>query len=249
MNYKNKIQGVFIHKSFFEIDDLSLPQKLIFAKICDLDNEKGCYASNKFFADLFKISTRQVSTHINNIIKKGYVTSKFVMKEGTKEIDYRVLNTTSRGIEELQHKGYGRTVPISKESNNNNNIKEREEQFSIEICALGLEYKPMIDPEIIKAFISHWTEPNRSGKKMKFELQQTWDHKRRLDTWIRNNKQWNKEKKPQAKKNFKWSSTMKHYVAYCECGKSDFYDPWKADRGLLDTKCCGKELLAERIAS
>ena len=171
------------------------------------------------------------------------------MKQVTKEIDYRVLNTTSRGIEELQHKGYGRTVPISKESNNNNNIKEREEQFSIEICGLGLEYKPMIDPEIIKAFISHWTEPNRSGKKMKFELQQTWDHKRRLDTWIRNNKQWNKEKKPQAKKNFKWSSTMKHYVAYCECGKSDFYDPWKADRGLLDTKSCGKELLAERIAS
>ena len=132
---KDKVQGVFIHHSFFEIEDLSLPQKIIFAKVWDLDNEKGCYASNKYFAELFNISPRQVSTHINNIVKKGYLSSKFKYKDGTKEIDYRVLNTTSRGMEDLQHKGYGRTIPISKD-NINNNIKE----FNIAETNINFQY-------------------------------------------------------------------------------------------------------------
>ena len=91
---------------------------------------------------------------------------------------------------------------------------------------------------------------------MKFELQQTWDSKRRLDTWIRNTKQWEtKSNKKIVNKKFKWSTTMKHYLGYCgnvDCAKfghSDFYDPWKTDRGLEETKCCGTEVLAERIAS
>ena len=216
MNYKNKVQGVFIHKSFFEIEDLSLPQKIIFAKVCDLDNEKGCYASNKYFAELFNISPRQVSTHINNIIKKGYLSSKFKYKDGTKEIDYRVLNTTSRGMEELQHKGYGRVLPISKESNYNNTIKVREQKFINKVLAEGLKQTPMVHPDICDAFTSHWTEPNIAGTRMKFEMQKTWDFKRRMDTWIRNDKNWNGGKQIDKSK-FKYDSTQKFYIGFCEC--------------------------------
>lgn len=38
-----------------------------------------------------------------------------------------------------------------------------------------------------QAFISYWTEPNKSGSKMRFELERTWHTGRRLGTWDRNN--------------------------------------------------------------
>jgi len=56
-------------------------------------------------------------------------------------------------------------------------IKERELLFTQSV--LKFDYpKPMLDN-----FISYWTEPNKSGTKMLFELKPTWDTKRRLKTW------------------------------------------------------------------
>ena len=39
--------------------------------------------------------------------------------------------------------------------------------------------------ELCNQFFSYWTEKSASGK-MKFQLEKTWDTKRRLDTWRRN---------------------------------------------------------------
>lgn len=39
--------------------------------------------------------------------------------------------------------------------------------------------------ELCNQFFSYWTEKSASGK-MKFQLEKTWDTKRRLDTWQRN---------------------------------------------------------------
>ena len=38
--------------------------------------------------------------------------------------------------------------------------------------------------EMIRAFYDYWTEPNKSNTKMRFELEKTWDVKRRLNTWV-----------------------------------------------------------------
>ena len=35
-----------------------------------------------------------------------------------------------------------------------------------------------------KAFIDYWTEPNKSGTKMRFELERTWHLSRRLSRWV-----------------------------------------------------------------
>jgi hypothetical protein len=37
--------------------------------------------------------------------------------------------------------------------------------------------------ERIKKFYDYWTEPNKSGTKMRFELEKTWELSRRLNTW------------------------------------------------------------------
>ena len=64
-------------------------------------------------------------------------------------------------------------------------IQEREADFRREIqlvdgFADGLKSE----------FCDYWTEPNRSGTKMKFELEKTWDAKRRLTKWYNNNLKW-----------------------------------------------------------
>jgi intein/homing endonuclease len=38
--------------------------------------------------------------------------------------------------------------------------------------------------EMRKEFIEYWTEPSKSGTKMRFELEKTWDLKRRLHRWL-----------------------------------------------------------------
>ena len=43
-------------------------------------------------------------------------------------------------------------------------------------------------PTMLEDFISYWTEKNKSKTKMRFELQKTWDTKRRLANWNNNNK-------------------------------------------------------------
>jgi len=42
--------------------------------------------------------------------------------------------------------------------------------------------------ELRKNFISYWTEPNKSKTKMRFQLEKTWDTKRRLETWASRDK-------------------------------------------------------------
>ena len=43
----------------------------------------------------------------------------------------------------------------------------------------------VIIPEV-KKFVSYWTEPNQSGTKVRWELQRTFDVKRRLTNWFSN---------------------------------------------------------------
>lgn len=45
--------------------------------------------------------------------------------------------------------------------------------------------------EMIRAFFDYWTEKNRSGTRMRFELEKTWETARRLATWSNREKEKN----------------------------------------------------------
>ncbi len=49
-------------------------------------------------------------------------------------------------------------------------------------------YEHLYDPDMLNDFFEYWTEPTPNGKKMRFELEKTWDVKRRLSRWYNNNK-------------------------------------------------------------
>ena len=49
-------------------------EKVLFVEINSLDNERGCFASNRYFADFFDISDRQIRNIIASLRDKGFIT-------------------------------------------------------------------------------------------------------------------------------------------------------------------------------
>lgn len=41
--------------------------------------------------------------------------------------------------------------------------------------------------ETLREFYDYWSEPNKSGTKIKWQLERTWDTKKRLERWTNNN--------------------------------------------------------------
>lgn len=67
--------------------DLAPNAKLLYGEITALCNEKGyCWASNQYFADLYKVSKITVSRWISTLNKKGYISIDTLYREGTKEL-------------------------------------------------------------------------------------------------------------------------------------------------------------------
>lgn len=87
-------------KSYFAVipanvrydEDLPPNAKLLYGEITALCNNDGfCWASNKYFADLYGVSTISISKWISALARRGYISSKLVYKDGTKQIDKRYI--------------------------------------------------------------------------------------------------------------------------------------------------------------
>ncbi len=49
-------------------------EKVLFVEIHSLDNERGCFASNRHFSEFFGVSERQIRTYIASLREKGFIT-------------------------------------------------------------------------------------------------------------------------------------------------------------------------------
>lgn len=73
-----------------------------------------------------------------------------------------------------------------------NNIELRKKDFSDTLNPF-LEF---YGRDLLNDFYAYWTEPNKSNTKFKKELERTWDLKRRLETWAKNDRNFQKNKTP-----------------------------------------------------
>lgn len=71
--YSRDFKGIWIPKDVWLSPKLSLMEKVLFVEIHSLDNERGCYASNRYFAEFFGVSERQIRTHIGTLRTKGFL--------------------------------------------------------------------------------------------------------------------------------------------------------------------------------
>ena len=106
--------------------DESLPPnaKLLYGEITALCNAEGyCWASNKYFADLYGVTTRTASKWVNALIDRGYIKSEVAYKKGSKEVDKRFITISPYPIEENFHT-YGKNLPYPIEENFHTPIEE-----------------------------------------------------------------------------------------------------------------------------
>ena len=66
-------KGVWIPKEIWMSKDLTLQEKVFLIEIDSLDNEKGCFASNAYFADFFNVSTSRCTQVIKSLQDKGFI--------------------------------------------------------------------------------------------------------------------------------------------------------------------------------
>lgn len=72
--FERDFKGVWIPKEIWLSCELSLMEKVLFVEIHSLDNERGCFASNRHFAEFFDVSERQIRTYLGSLKEKGYIT-------------------------------------------------------------------------------------------------------------------------------------------------------------------------------
>ena len=121
-----------MNKSYYAIipanvrydEELTPNAKLLYGEITALCNEKGyCWASNVYFAELYKVSKTSISKWLSQLTAKGYITSKIIYRDGTKIIEERRLYITHPIEEKLNR--YERKVKEGIEEKLNTPIEEK----------------------------------------------------------------------------------------------------------------------------
>lgn len=102
-----KLKGLWIPAEILLNKELSDKEKIILSMILYLSEEKGsCFASNKYIANIVKVTHERVSKIISSLKDKGYVNVKLKYKTDSKEIEQRqiipIVENINRYSQKLQ---------------------------------------------------------------------------------------------------------------------------------------------------
>ena len=190
--------GFWLPRKLYLIKELTMMEKLLFVEIQSLSMlDKGCVASNKHFATLLDIKREAVSRSLNRLKAKGFISIDIKNRNHDRKITINKMlspiNKMVTGDNNLLSDPLTKCLE-SKENNSvlNNSVnkrqtitislEDREESFKQNVLKHGDDL-PM---DMLNDFIDYWTEPDKR-EKMKFEKCSTWDTKRRLNRWNKNN--------------------------------------------------------------
>lgn len=74
--------------------------KILYAEITSLTNQLGfCYASNRYFEELYKVSTQSINFWLKQLEQYGYIKRHIYRDKGTKEILNRYITIFEKPIQ------------------------------------------------------------------------------------------------------------------------------------------------------
>lgn len=189
-----------------ELKGLHPTAQCLFMWLCYHANQNGeCFPSRKRLSILCRVSVDMVDKMLKILIG-----SKIVIKEKRKKNEkqnktnlYHIIiggvadtngylaDTNGEGV--ADRNGSELNSSFLTKSTEEENLKQKTEYFIIGLKheLKGMSFKKS-EIEELKAFVSYWTEPNKSRTKLKWELEKTWDTHRRLGRWFKNKKDWGK---------------------------------------------------------
>ena len=122
--------------------------KLLYAEITALINMNGiCFATNKYFSQLYGKTKTTVSKWVSELVKEGYIELHFTYKEGTKEIDNRYIRILKGGIKENDNNPLVKNLKDNNISINNNTTYSNKKPSIDEIKEYCIERNNDIDAE------------------------------------------------------------------------------------------------------
>lgn len=95
---KREFKGIWIPKSIWISEELSVMEKVFLAEIDSFEKSKGCYASNRYFSKFFHISITRVSQIISKLEEKGFIKTDMNFIPETKGIKNRTIKINWRKI-------------------------------------------------------------------------------------------------------------------------------------------------------
>lgn len=122
-----KFQGVWIPAKYWLDEELKIVEVVFLTEINSLDNDQGCFASNKYFSEFFGLTAGRCSQIINGLVDKGYLSVKYD-REGKqiKKRTLRVVNKLNTPIKNIKG-GYLENAEGNNTSINNTRYKQERE--------------------------------------------------------------------------------------------------------------------------
>lgn len=112
-------KGIWIPKEIYLNKELNWTEKILFIEIDSLDNDNGCFASNKYFAEFIGVSQTRISKSISHLKELG-----LIYQDGFNGRE-RILHTNIKMAKQTCRKVQGRFKQNDKHNNivNNASIK------------------------------------------------------------------------------------------------------------------------------
>lgn len=191
-------KGVWIPKEIWLAEDLGWTEKFLLAEIDSLSRNNECFATNEYFARFFNISKDRVSKIISTLSNKGYVEVKLLYKQGTKQVEKRIITTIGYRLKQLEGIGKNNYTPIGENNEdintsfintsiNTKDVTHPKKQFADTVYLTETEYerlvadfgKSLVDSTIED--LDEWQTNNPKKKKK--------DHNKTLRKWMKEKKQ------------------------------------------------------------
>ena len=168
---------------------LKASAKLLYGEISALTNKEGyCWASNNYFAELYGVSKNTISLWINQLKKYGFIHVD-VIRDKNKQVIKRTMSIIKNDerSQVFKEDAIIKNNEVNNTSHNNINnsiqmINFRKMKFGSEVSE---ESVGILSVEQSNEFLDYWTEETKSktNPRMKFELERTWNTRKRLLRW------------------------------------------------------------------
>ena len=186
--------GIWIPREIYLNQQLSWTDKILVVEIHSLDNERGCFASNDYFAEFLGVTKTTISTSVSKLKKLGFIEQVSfdgrtrILKAAFKETNSQTIKKFKGShTDNLTHNKTSNKTSIK--TITKSNIDSRKLKFIKDVSLLNESVETQND------FVMYWTEAtkSKSNPKMKWELEKTFSIEMRLARWKSNEIKWNKK--------------------------------------------------------
>lgn len=147
-----------------------------------------CIASNEALAEIVCVGPRAVRGALDRLEQNGFIERIYKSADRRQRLEIRtkVFMSHQKDRKPIEEK---KEVAVIEKNPTKEFFDNPEVRWEL-IINIADKYK--IDRQIIEReinkFVLYWTEPNQTGKKLRWQGQPYFDVKRRIATWLSNNK-------------------------------------------------------------